>query len=104
MSEILNTVQSLSWPQLVAAGLGSLISLAVATVVYDYWKKGRSPLRTLRSPDDRANLIFGHLGVVLDSENNGTMERWAKELGDTFAYKGLLNVRRLVLTIVSMPL
>ena len=79
--------------KLAAAGVVCLVAFAVATLIYNYWKKWSSPLRILRSPDDPANLIFGHLGVLFDSENNGTLERWAQELGDTFAFKGLLNVR-----------
>ncbi|KZV92037.1 cytochrome P450 [Exidia glandulosa HHB12029] len=96
--DILHVLESAPWRQLALGSVGALVTYNVASFVYDYWYKSRSPLRMLPAPKESANWIFGHLPVMMDGEKNETQERWVAELGETFAVRALFGKYLLVTT------
>lgn len=91
-NKLLLLARDFSWMQLAFVGAGTFAAGSLVNAVYGYWYKSRSPLRAIPGPRAGASYIYGHFLTMLDSENNSTQERWVKEYGETYTFRGFFGV------------
>lgn len=77
---------------------GTLIVLKLVNSIYTPLRKLLSPLRHLSGPKN-ASFIFGNLAQLLTAQQTPIHEGWFEKYGSTFAFRGLLSVRVIALTL-----
>ncbi|EJD39291.1 cytochrome P450 [Auricularia subglabra TFB-10046 SS5] len=90
--------QSLSWAQLGLAAAGSYVAYSICSLVYNYWRHSRSPLRKLAGPREGASWISGNVRKMFEGESMQLQEKWVETYGDTFAIRGMMGKYQLVTT------